>query len=200
MSWDENFNRWMGRWRRTPFFGFKGFEDIDRIFDEMFKEMIKDIPKDLYKERRLPSGGIIRQAGPFVYGYSMTIGPDGKPVMREFGNVKPSKKPTSLGFEKPSLELHEEREPLVDIFPENGTLRVIAEVPGIEKSDIKLNCSERTLTITVDAKKRKYYKEINLPDQIDPKVSKATYTNGVLEVILTKVTKEKPKGENIKIE
>jgi len=25
--------------------------------------------------------------GPFVYGYSMTMGPDGKPIVREFGNV-----------------------------------------------------------------------------------------------------------------
>jgi len=30
--------------------------------------------------------------GPFVYGYSFSMGPDGKPVIREFGNVKPSLK------------------------------------------------------------------------------------------------------------
>lgn len=28
------------------------------------------------------------EMGPFVYGYSMTIGPDGKPKVREFGNIR----------------------------------------------------------------------------------------------------------------
>ena len=32
----------------------------------------------------------MRDIGPIVYGYSMTIGPDGKPRIKEFGNVKPS--------------------------------------------------------------------------------------------------------------
>jgi HSP20 family protein len=198
MSWDEDIDRWMRRWRNMPFF--RGFKEMDQMFDEMLREMLKDVPTDLYKERRLPGGGIVRQAGPFVYGYSMTVGPDGKPVIREFGNVKPSKRPTPFGFDRPSLELKEEREPLVDVLPENGTLRVIAEVPGIEKKDIKLNCTESALTISVNTENRKYYKTINLPDVIDPKVSKASYVNGVLEVILTKVKKEQPKGQPINIE
>lgn len=198
MTWDEDIDRWMRRWRRTPFF--RGFEGVDRMFDEMFREMVKDVPKDLYQERQLPGGGIVRQSGPFVYGYSMTVGPDGKPVIREFGNVKSSKRPTPFGGERPSLELKEGREPLVDILPDNGTIRVIAEVPGIEKDDIKLNCTERSLTISIDTEKRKYYKEVALPEQVDPKVSRASYRNGVLEVTLTKVQKKEPQGETINIE
>ena len=27
---------------------------------------------------------------PWYYGYTMTIGPDGKPIVKEYGNVKPS--------------------------------------------------------------------------------------------------------------
>jgi HSP20 family protein len=30
----------------------------------------------------------VREVGPIVYGYSMTIGPEGKPKAREFGKVK----------------------------------------------------------------------------------------------------------------
>ncbi|NIU84741.1 MAG: Hsp20 family protein, partial [Candidatus Korarchaeota archaeon] len=56
------------------------------------------------------------------------------------------------------------------------------------------------LTITVDSEIRKYYKEVNLPEPVDPKVAKATYKNGVLEVVLTKKTKETPKGETINID
>lgn len=36
-------------------------------------------PKDLIKEYETPEGGKVREVGPIVYGYSMTIGPDGKP-------------------------------------------------------------------------------------------------------------------------
>ena len=200
MSWDEDTERWMRRWRSMPFFGREAFEDLDRIFDEMFKEMLNNVPKELYRERRLPGGGTVREVGPFMYGYSMTIGPDGKPVVREFGNVKPSTRASPLGFRRPSLEIKEERDPLVDVIPEDGKIRVVAEVPGVERSDIKLNCSEKVLTIAVDAEERKYFKEIDLPAEVDPKISKATYKNGVLEIILTKVTTKKLKGESITID
>ena len=200
MSWDEEADRWMRRWRRMPFFGRGAFEDLDRMFDDLFKEMLDNVPQDLYRERRLPSGGTVREIGPFVYGYSMTLGPDGKPVIREFGNVKPSTRASPLGYRRPSLEVREERDPLVDVIPDDGTIRVVAEVPGVERSDIKLNCSETTLTIAVDAAERKYYKEIDLPAAVDPASTKATYKNGVLEIILTKVTEKKPKGESINID
>jgi HSP20 family protein len=47
---------------------------------------------------------------------------------------------------------------------------------------------------------RKYYKEVSMPQPVDPKVAKATYKNGVLEVVLTKKTKESPEGETINID
>ncbi|MDQ1279282.1 MAG: hypothetical protein QG670_542 [Thermoproteota archaeon] len=200
MSRDEDFSRWFRKFRRSPLFGLEDFEDFDRMMDEMFKEMIEDLPKDLYKERKLPNGRVVKEMGPFVYGYSMTVDSDGKPVIREFGNVKPSTKATHIGVPKPSFEYKEEREPLVDVINESDAIRVIAEIPGIDKKDINLSCSERTLTISVDTEKRKYYKEIELPEEIDPKIAKATYTNGVLEVTLTKIREKKPKGEKIRIE
>jgi HSP20 family protein len=203
MAWDEDFDRWFRRmrnWWRTPFLGLGGFEDIDKFFDEMFREMAGEIPRELVRERRLPGGGTIREMGPFVYGYSMTIGPDGKPVVREFGNVKPSTRPTPFGYRKPSLEVKVEREPLVDVIEDDGTIRVVAEVPGVEKEDINLTCTEKTLTISVDTERRKYSKEVDLPAEVDPKIGKASYKNGVLEVTLTKAEKGEPEGERIKLD
>jgi HSP20 family protein len=83
---------------------------------------------------------------------------------------------------------------------ENGTVQVLVELPGVEKKDVKLNCTEKTLIISVDTEKRRYFKEVELPTEIDPKVSKASYKNGVLQVTLTKAKKETPKGESIKID
>lgn len=203
MAWDEEFNRWIKRmrsWWRVPLIGFRDFEDIDHLFDKMFEEMTQRLPKDLIKEKKLPGGGTIKKIGPFVYGYSMTIGPDGKPVVREFGNIKPSLSRTPSGSREPSLQYMKKREPLVDLIEDDSTIRVVVEVPGVEKEDIVLTCTEKTLIISVDTEKRKYFKKINLPVEVDPKVGKANCNNGVLEVTLSKVKRRTSVGERIRLD
>jgi HSP20 family protein len=180
---------WMDRW----------FSDFDEMFERMFQDMAKDMPKDLTKEKRLPDGSTIRQFGPFVYGYSMSMGPDGKPIIQEFGNVKPSRRPGMFGFEQPALEPTDSREPLADVINEAEQVRVVAELPGVEKSDIKTTITEDTLTIKVDTAARKYYKELHLPSGVDPDSSKASYNNGVLEIVLKKL-KPRPRGREIRID
>jgi len=206
---EEDFPEWFRRRMRRPFSRDWMFGDVDDIFREMeemmqreFKEFTTKLPKDLTRERRLPDGSTVKEWGPFVYGYSMTIGPDGKPQIREFGNVKPSLKPeTPFGSRRPSVDIKEEREPLVDVISTDNEVKVVAEVPGVEKDDIKLYAAEKTLTISVDTPKHKYYKEVDLPTSVNPKTAKSVYKNGVLEVTLTKAKEEKkPKGEPIKIE
>ena len=76
------------------------FNDIPRQFEQMrqgmermFQEQFTDIdetkiPKDLVKEYQTSEGAKVREGGPLVYGYSMTIGPDGRPRVKEFGNAK----------------------------------------------------------------------------------------------------------------
>ena len=91
--------------------------EMERAFSDSFKNIENRIPKDLVKEYETSEGEKVREVGPIVYGYSMTIGPDGKPHIREFGNVK---SPFSSGgrgdkgfFEQSSLSA--EREPLLDV-------------------------------------------------------------------------------------
>lgn len=166
-----------------------------------FKELTARLPKDYVRERKLPDGTKVREWGPFVYGYSMTIGPEGKPRIREFGNVKPTLKPEAFGIERPSLSVKKEREPLVDVISTNGEVRIISELPGVEKEEIKLHGTENKLTISVDTLQRKYFKDVALPTKVHIKEAKTKYKNGVLEVTLPKVKEEKkPKGEPIKIE
>ncbi|MEM2995159.1 MAG: archaeal heat shock protein Hsp20 [Candidatus Bathyarchaeia archaeon] len=198
MPSEDEFPDWFRR-RRFPFFRGWFFEDIDRMFREMekmmeeeFKMFTSRIPKDYVRERKLPDGTTVREWGPFVYGYSVKIGPDGKPEIREFGNVKP----TRLG-----PQVKEEREPLVDVIETDGEIHVVAELPGVEKNDIKLHGTEDTLTISVDTPQRKYYKEVPLPAKVKVKEAKTQYKNGVLEITLPKTKEEKkPKGEPINIE
>ncbi len=198
MSDDEDFESWFRRkMRRPPSRGWF-FEDIDemlRDIEEMISKELEEftsrIPKDYVRERKLPNGRTVKEMGPFVYGYSMTIGPDGKPVVREFGNVQPSKRGPMI---------KEEREPLVDVMSTDHEVKVVAELPGVDKKDIKLHALNDILTISVETPDRKYYKEVKLPDEVEPREAKSTYKNGVLEVTLQKAKKRKPKGELIRIE
>ena len=199
---DEFFPDWFRsrRGRRSPFGWMdRWFSDVDEMFENMFQDMVKGMPKDLMSERKLPDGSTVRQYGPFVYGYSMSVGPDGKPVMREFGNVKPSRRPGAFGMEQPVLEPKNTREPLVDVINEQAQVRVVAELPGVEKSAIKTSISDDSLTISVDSAAQRYYKEIHLPAGVDPDSSKASYNNGVLEITLRK-TQPKLKGREIHID
>ncbi|MGZ4851169.1 MAG: archaeal heat shock protein Hsp20, partial [Candidatus Bathyarchaeia archaeon] len=113
-----------------------------------------------------------------VYGYSMKIGSDGKPEIQEFGNIKKGLKGTP--------QVNEEREPLVDIVETEGDVHVVVELPGVEKSDIKLHGTDDSLTISVDTPHYKYYKEVELPVKVKVKEGNSTYKNGVLEVVLPK--------------
>ena len=195
MSEDEGFfPEWSRRRWKGPLSNW--FEDFERTFEEMFQGM--DLPKELIRERKLPDGGTVREMGPFVYGYSFSVGPDGKPVIREFGNIKPS---TSGGTSdaRPKLTVKDEREPLVDAIVNDDTVKVVAELPGVEKPDIAVECDGRTLTLRVDTEKRRYYKRLELPAEVDPDTSKANYKNGVLELVLTRKTKG-PKPKQIRID
>lgn len=197
LSWDEEFERWFTKRMRRPVRGWffedmdKMLRDIEEMVDKELKEFTSRVPKGYMRKHKSPNGKTIRELGPFVYGYSVTIGSDGRPVIREFGIVQPSKRGPLI---------KEEREPLVDVVSTENEVKVVAELPGVDKKDIKLHALEDTLTISVDIPNRKYYKAIKLPAEVDPKNAKTSYKNGVLEVSLPKTEKRKPKGDPIKIE
>jgi HSP20 family protein len=199
VSEDDRWSHWSKKgW---PFFR-GGLEDIDEAFKEMeemmtkqFEELSKRTPETLIRERTLPDGTKTKSWGPFVYGYSVTVGPDGKPKVREFGNFKAE---TRLG--KPHMDVKDKREPLADVIPSDGEIRVIVELPGVEKNDIKLSGTDDKLTISVDTPERKYFKEVKLSAKVDVKKATSNYKNGVLDITVPKKKEEKTKSETIKIE
>jgi len=194
MTWDEWFKK-----RMRPFLGPWYFEidemmkEMEKMFEESMKEFEGKVPKELVRERELPDGTIRKEWGPFVYGYSVTIGPDGKPVIREFGNVKPS-----LGAGG-RFALKDEREPLVDVMSSGEEIKVIAELPGVNREEIRVSATENIITIQADTPERKYRKDIELPDEVDPASAKSTYKNGILEITFKRKGK-RPTGVSIKVE
>jgi HSP20 family protein len=166
--------------KQSPFDSIWGFDDMDEMM-ERFRMM------DRFMNEAMKQLG--EQEGPVFYGFSISVDNDGKPVVNEFGNVKP-------GLKGPQLT--EEIEPLVDVIDAKGAVKVYAELPGVEKGDIALSATELTLTISVPGEKRRYHKEVDLPSKVDPDTAKATYKNGVLEVCLNKIIKRQ--GKQLKVE
>src|SRR5207244_707645 len=68
---------------------------------------------------------------------------------------------------------------------QSDTVKVVAELPGVEKSDIALECDGRNLVLKVDTDKMRYYKSLELPVEEDPHTSTASYKNVVLKRLLT---------------
>jgi len=168
--------------------------EMERIFQEQFTDIDETkVPKDLVREYQTPEGGKVREVGPLVYGYSMTVGPDGRPKVREFGNVR-----SPMGFANRPL-ISGETEPLADVTTTDKDVKVVVEMPGIEKKDIKINAHDSTVEVfTIDTAQRKYRKIIEVPSEADIETARSTYKNGILEITLNK--KAKPKGKQINVE
>ena len=91
------------------------------------------------------------------------------------GNMSGFEDAGSRGFE-PTATTH------VDVQETGDAIRVIADLPGVEKSDISLQCDGEFVTITATSESRKYDEKVSLPSRVDPESGSATYNNGVLEV------------------
>jgi HSP20 family protein len=181
-------------------------KEMDSIFEE-FNENTKQSSKELVREYETEDGRKVRQVGPIVYGYSMTIGPDGKPHVTEFGNVKSLGNFDSNRKNIPAKQLGKtstlsaEREPLVDVNTTEKEVKVVVEMPGVRKEDIKVNAANSQVEIDASYNSRKYHKLIELPKEADIETAKSIYNNGVLEITFNKKKEDiKPKCKEIKIE
>ena len=164
---------------------------FDDEFDGLFKKMSSSFMNldDVFE--RASESGDIQRAGPFYYGYTMTIGPDGKPVVKEYGNVKPGLLPTS-----------DTREPFVDtlVDEKEKTLKLVAEMPGVEKNDVKVIVNDKTVSIDAEHGEKKYHVKVPVPHKVDKDSAKASYKNGVLELKFNLVEAVKPKGKTVEVE
>jgi HSP20 family molecular chaperone IbpA len=79
-----------------------------------------------------------------------------------------------------------EPQPLVDLFQEEDSIIVVAEIVGFNKETLKIDVKDQKLTLSAKAKDRRYYKSLNLPKEVIPNIFHTTYKNGVLEIKLRK--------------
>jgi HSP20 family protein len=185
-------------------------ENMQKDMGNMFKDLdnaTRQIPKKLVREYKTEDGKKVREVGPIVYGYSMTIGPDGKPHVTEFGNVKSldglDAKKTNIATKTSctASPISIEREPLVDVNSTEKEVKVVLEMPGVRKEDIKVNTANSHVDIFASYNSRKYQTSIELPKEADVETARSNYNNGILEITFNKKKEDiKPKGKEIKIE
>jgi HSP20 family protein len=105
--------------------------------------------------------------------------------------------------------------PLVDISEDDHEYTIKAELPGIEKENVKITVENGTLLITGERasegeeKNRKYHRveraygsflrSFTLPDDADGTKIRAEFKNGVLKVHLPKAENAKPRSIEIKV-
>ena len=169
------------RKKRNPFDDF-GIDDD--FFNNLFNnETLRDDIKRMTEEM-MKMFSNVEPGKPFVHGFKVEFGPDGKPRIEDFGNRR-------IKSPKGDVKISDEREPLTDIIEEQDTIAVTIEIPGVDKDDIDLNVTSDQLEIKVDLPHRKYHKVLNLPNEVKPKSTNATYKNGILDVCLEKKYKKK---------
>jgi len=86
--------------------------------------------------------------------------------------------------------------PLYDIMETDGEVIVSIDLPGVEKSDIKLELREDRLLLEAPCRRPtpstrhgdRYLLQLTLPEDVEPRTARARYQNGVLEVRLPKKT------------
>ena len=81
-------------------------------------------------------------------------------------------------------------EPLVDVFEDKETVVVVAELIGIDKSNVDLHATQDKLTISVDSPECSYSREVELPTRVHVGSSSSKLKNGVLEIRLKKLGQE----------
>ena len=182
------------RKRRGPFgFGFDDdffggeFERMREEMEEVMQRMMQGMPQN--EVRRLSE-----RRGPQVYGFSVRVGQDVKPVVTEFGDIKRKEQeiraPEGMADGEEEEETgdgakeSEEREPLVDVFKDKKGVNVIAEMPGVGENEVKLSVDGKKLEIRAEGA-RKYYRKVELPEDVGKKKMEKKYRNGVLELVFS---------------
>lgn len=119
-----------------------------------------------------------------VYGFSVTVGGPGS---RTGGPARIKVEPFGNVTRKADKEVpvHEVREPLVDVFEEDGALRIVAEMPGISDKDLRIELEGDILVLSAKTADKHYRKEVLLPRAFRRENMTVQCNNGIVDLKLT---------------
>lgn len=74
------------------------------------------------------------------------------------------------------IKLFLQKEPLADVTSTDKDVKVIVELPGTSKENIKINSFDSSVEIISDHPQRKYRRVVDLPKLADIETARSTYT------------------------
>ena len=168
-------------------------KDMEKIFNELTRPFFNGFGdlKDCAVLQGNPNG-----TKSYSFGYAMTVGPNGQVTVKKLGDSNPV---DGCATHNPDTGV---REPIVDtIVDEKETeLKLIVELPGVEKQDVKVAVEEnKTVDISTEHDVKKYHVRVPLKHEIVENSAKATYNNGILQLVFKLVDKT-PSSTQIEIE
>ena len=110
--------------------------EMEKLMDESLKNFEQPISTRFRKERKLDDVSTVKEFSSVIYGYSVKISEDSKPVIRKFGNIDVF----SHLITDTSSDRQEEREPLIDIINGKEEIKIVAELPGGYKGERRIIC------------------------------------------------------------
>lgn len=161
---------------------------FDSEFDRIFKKMSNSFFNidGVFEEFKGNS-----DSGPYCYGYTMTVGLDGKPVVKEYGNVKPG---------QPLIS--DTQEPIVDtiVDEKENVVKLVVEMPGVEKTDVKIVVENKIVDLSAEHGDKKYHVKVPVKYKVDENSARASYKNGILQLVFKLIEEEKPKSKKVEVE
>ena len=101
--------------------------------------------------------------------------------------------------------------PAVDIFETEQGLTLVADLPGVDKEDLKIDLDQGLLTVQANGKSHmkgdsirreflhgNFYRQFRLSDEIDSENIAAEMKNGVLTLLLPKSEEARPRRIEIR--
>ena len=166
---------------------------IDRIFENMYYEI--ESLNGMFNNIEFPKN--VESGKPYFYGYTIEVGPDGQPIVNTFGNADQFN--GSTAGSRPQ-NVSESQDPAVDVLEskKDNSIKIIVEMPGVTKENIKVTENQGMVNITAENGDRKYNKNIPTGKKLDADKSKANYLNGILELKIPLRKSEEEK--NIRID
>lgn len=107
--------------------------------------------------------------------------------------------------------------PAIDVKEDNEGYHIKADLPGVQKDDIKVTLNNGVLSVSAETHKEdseekegkvirrerhvgRYSRSMSVGRDIDPAAIKASFANGVLSVDLPKLEQRPPESADIQIE
>ena len=103
--------------------------------------------------------------------------------------------------------------PEIEMFEKDGKIHISADLPGLDKNDVKVDLHDNVLTIEGERRSEKrdekgawsersygrFFRQIPLPENVNAETANAKFENGVLDITIDAPRQQQPRGKSIQI-